>query len=250
MTCFGHQSIWLDTVTSTNDYASFLLDLQPPADGYAVIAKEQTKGRGQFGKRWVSNKNENLLVSYIIYPDFLNLGDHFILNVFASLAVRDVLTSFLEEEVLIKWPNDIYVNQKKLAGILIQNAIGQKVIKASVVGIGINVNQSSFDSRAENASSLHMITGEIFNLKKVWEKLNEFMTKYYQMMKLQYGIDTLRSLYTRYLFGLNQSKKFEDLKDHNTFTGIIRGIESSGRLKIDINGKTKAFDLGEIKFIL
>lgn len=249
MTYFGHESIWLDTVTSTNDYASFLLDFQPPAEGYAILAKDQTKGRGQFGKKWVSNKNENLLVSYIIYPAFLNLNDHFMLNVFTSLAVRDVLSSFLDEEVFIKWPNDIYVNQKKLAGILIQNAISQKVIKSSVVGIGINVNQNSFDAGVENASSLRLITGEIFTLKEVWEKLNEFMTRYYQMMKLHDGIDTLKLLYTSYLFGLNRITKFEDLKDQNTFTGIIRGINSNGRLKIEIRGKIKAFDLGEIKFI-
>ena len=123
------------------------------AEGTVVLAKEQTSGRGQVNNTWESSYGDNLLMSIVLYPEFLHAGNQFLLSKFVSLAIVDFLSYYLEN-VTIKWPNDIYVGNKKIAGVLIENSLRGAFISSSVVGIGLNVNQTEFSSSIPNPTSL------------------------------------------------------------------------------------------------
>ena len=250
MTIFGRESIWLDSISSTNDHASQLLESQKPVEGYAVIANEQTNGRGQFGNTWLSNTNENLLVSYIIYPEFINISDHFTLNIFVSLAVSEVVADLTAQQVYVKWPNDIYSNDKKISGILIQNSLNQKLIKSSVIGIGINVNQKFEGLGINNASSIISISGKMYSIPDVFQKLNEKLDKYYNILKFKEGNDRLRNIYQSNLYRINRVSSFINPQKAEKFNGIIRGVEKSGKLQVEVDSLVSSFDTGQIRLIV
>src|SRR5690554_2262357 len=136
----------LDEVESTNLYLRQLVREEHPEEGSVVIADYQTGGRGQMGNSWLSAKGENLLFSLLIYPRGVKANEQFIISRIASLAVKNTLDQFTDD-IRIKWPNDIYWKDKKIAGILIENDISGRVITNSIIGIGININQDRSEER-------------------------------------------------------------------------------------------------------
>ncbi|MBP5136693.1 MAG: biotin--[acetyl-CoA-carboxylase] ligase, partial [Paludibacteraceae bacterium] len=166
--------IHLKSVESTNDYLTRLIATEEVAEGTVVMADFQTAGRGQTGNTWESAKGENLLFSMALFPD-IPASSSFLLSQVVSLALIDTLDSFSIPDSHIKWPNDIYVGDNKLAGFIIdQTVLGDKVSSA-VAGIGLNVNQKDFPSELPNATSMALISGETFRLKDV---LKVFRTKF------------------------------------------------------------------------
>ena len=135
----GKMSIYLPETESTNNYAMDLISKTNPPEGTCIYTAYQSAGRGQIGRYWHSETGKNILISYILYPKDLKIADQFMLNIIASLAVRDVVDLFCLN-VKIKWPNDIYVDDKKIAGILVQSVLRNNTIKATIIGIGLNVN--------------------------------------------------------------------------------------------------------------
>ena len=247
----GQNSIHLKSVDSTNSYASELLRQVKLSEGSVIYTFEQEKGRGQRGNSWESEPNKNVALSLVLYPGFLNADQQFLLIKITSLAVADLMAEMLEtlgkpQQINIKWPNDIYVNTRKIAGILIENTLRESTIHSSVVGIGININQLVFTSAA-NAVSLAQIIDKEFELMPLIERLCEFMEARY--LQLRAGkTEAIDSAYLQRLYKLNEWADF--ISDDKNFQGKITGVSSGGRLQVELRtNEIKEFDLKEIRFL-
>lgn len=177
----GHPIKILEQVDSTNSYALEFIRKSSPAEGYVIWAKEQFAGRGQRGTAWSSEPAANLTFSVILQPHFLPIAEQFQLTKAVALGIAGFVSHCLNgsPDVKIKWPNDIYVKNCKIAGILIENVLEQSTIKYSVVGIGLNVNQVVFDPSIPNPVSLKMLTGKDFNPEDCLKQLCSFIEKQY-----------------------------------------------------------------------
>ena len=166
----GCQQIRLDSVDSTNNYTATLLNGNVP-EGTVVITREQTAGRGQRANSWVSEAGKNLTVTYVLRPKFLCISDQFILNKAIALAVNKAIQHFAPlMDVRIKWPNDIFLQNKKVAGILIETSMQGGHIVSCLAGIGINVNQQHFQSNSGNPISLIEVLGKELNIDILLKK--------------------------------------------------------------------------------
>jgi BirA family transcriptional regulator, biotin operon repressor / biotin---[acetyl-CoA-carboxylase] ligase len=177
----GHPIKMLERVNSTNSFAFDLIRESSPAEGYVVCAKDQFAGRGQRGTAWSSEPGSNLTFSVILQPHFLPIERQFQLTKAVALGIAGFVSHCLEDHthVRIKWPNDIYVKNCKIAGILIENILEQATIKYSVAGIGLNVNQVIFDPSIPNPASLKTLTGKEFNPEDCLLQLCSFIEKQY-----------------------------------------------------------------------
>ncbi len=155
----GKVLLEFEKLDSTNEYALQLLGNNDVVEGTVIYTHHQQKGRGQMGTTWLSDAHANLTFSVILYPTFLSSNQQFYLNKAVTLACIQSLTGYFGEDVKIKWPNDIFVNARKIAGILIQNIIQGDHIKASIIGIGLNVNQTSWPEDIQ-ATSIQKQTNE------------------------------------------------------------------------------------------
>lgn len=216
--------IWLETVDSTNSEALRLLPELP--SGTVLAAYEQTAGRGQRGNTWFTRPGQNLTFSIVLKNLSLEASQAIRLNFLTSVAVA----SFLESKgvkAAVKWPNDIYVNGGKICGILIENSLDGPMLGASVIGIGINVNQREF-SQLANATSLTLCTGKEYVLETA---LKEFLTVFERLLPSLAEEDLLQE-YTARLFRMGVSARYHDLLTDREYRGIIRGVEPDGRLCI------------------
>jgi BirA family biotin operon repressor/biotin-[acetyl-CoA-carboxylase] ligase len=168
--------IHLKTINSTNDYASALLKNNEIAEGVVIWADVQTAGKGQKGNIWNSDANKNLTFSFIIHPLHIQPSEQFMLNKAISLGIIDCLKTIIDPlQLKIKWPNDIYVGEKKIAGILIENEILGDSLQTSIVGIGLNINQLNFNSNIPNPTSLALISGKEFDIYQLLIQLLQFI---------------------------------------------------------------------------
>ena len=236
--------IRLSVVDSTNIYTSKMLSQSGMNEWTTVVADHQTGGKGQRGRKWDSKIGDNILCSTLLKPTHLKSEQHFFISMVASIAAQSTLLQYgLQSK--IKWPNDVLVSKKKLAGILIENQISKGYIESSIVGFGLNVNQLEFSSYPWEASSMINLLGVPFDLDKVLET-------YRRELKIAYEL-TFRpfdELYTRYsanLFGINNELTFSH--GNTNVRGRLSGVDASGRLLLDINGSVKAFASGEIRLV-
>jgi BirA family biotin operon repressor/biotin-[acetyl-CoA-carboxylase] ligase len=235
--------IKLCSVDSTNNYVLSFRKSNEFKEGLVVFSEFQKKGRGQIGNIWESEKGKNLLVSILVEPDIL-LEKQFDISKIASSAVIDCLLSY-GIKPKIKWPNDILVGNKKIAGILIQNIISLNgKITHSVVGIGLNVNQLIFDDYVPKATSLHLELKKNIILEEIEYKL---LNTFRNAIKV-YRSDQYSS--TQYLNALFQKDKvvvFESKSQR--FNGVIRGVDDSGMLLVETENLIKRFTMKEIKML-
>lgn len=241
----GKVRIDLNTVDSTNNYAKRLLAKSKPFEGTAIFAHYQEKGRGQYGKTWESRKDENLIFSLILYPGFLKPDRMFLLNQAISLAIRDVIATLATANVCIKWPNDIYCGNRKIAGILIENLISGNDLKHSVVGIGVNVNQTRFSPELSNPASLKLISGKMVNIKKLFGKICIQIEQRY--LQLKSARDNIREEYIKHLYQKDELKEYQTVREK--FSGKIKGVSTSGELLIEVNDKIRQFNTNEILYL-
>lgn len=243
----GKNVISLETIDSTNDYAKQLLSTQKPTDGTLIIAKAQTKGRGQLGNIWQTESGKNLTVSYILYPNFLSPDKQFYLNLAVALGIREFCESICAEHVQIKWPNDILINGKKVCGVLIENALQGNKIEHSVIGIGININQAEFNEHLPNATSILLENkNQTLAIEPLTAQLSSFLEKYYLQLRLLH-FNFLEKAYTTSLWRYNQTSEFK--KGDTVFKGEITGVTKEGKLEIDVKGKPQKFGFKEIEFV-
>jgi BirA family biotin operon repressor/biotin-[acetyl-CoA-carboxylase] ligase len=239
---------WLEEVDSTNN--ELLRHVGDYANLSVVAAVTQTAGRGQRGNRWVSAPGDNLTFSFILKPEGLPAREVMAVTCLATLAVRDALR---EEGVpaVIKWPNDIYVGVRKICGMLVENGLDGPDIAWSVVGIGINLNQTEFPGGVQNPTSLKRLTGMDYDPAAFLEKLCHGIEALLPALNDREGRDGLRASYERDLFRKDSPAPYRDLTTGQEFTGLIRGITPEGLLRIEkAEGPEKTFGFKEISYIL
>jgi len=241
--------IELESVDSTNEYAKKLLNKGDVEQGTIVIAKSQLWGKGQDGNFWESEPDKNLTFSLILYPDFLPAEKQFQLNKIVSLAICDFVKTIVEQnKVSIKWPNDIYVDDKKAAGILIENTIAGNTLKTVVVGIGLNVNQLVFKSDAPNPVSLKNVTDKDFDLQDCLGDLYLSIENRYWQLKNN-SEDIINQDYLDSLYRVGVMAKYEYNKE--LIEAKITGISPFGKLILETSDKnTLECDMKELAFIL
>lgn len=246
----GKPLVFLSEVNSTNTYAMNLLRDVNVTEGTIIYTDNQTHGRGQRLAQWQSEIARNLTLSCILKPTGLDINSTFYLSKISALAVYDLLAEILNDsqyDIKIKWPNDILVNQKKIAGILIENNIQKTIIQHSVIGIGININQDDFKELNPTAVSLKQIKNEIFDRKVVLEKLCIHIEKWYLKLK-QLKFDDIDEQYLSKLYGINQTLTFKN-QGNLPFEGFLKGVNKEGKLMVEMNDFTlRFFDIKEIQF--
>jgi len=234
----------LKKVDSTNTYLAGLSTQLP--EGSIVWALEQTKGRGQGDNKWESEPDKNLMFSIVLYPGFLKANQQFYISKIIALAVSDLI-SLYTDRVSIKWPNDVYVGEKKITGILIENAIEGEYIKQTIAGIGINVNQKKF-IQAPNATSLNLLTGEDFDIEEVLIMVTDLVEYRYALLKNR-ELKTVDENYNQLLYRLNRLATYSS--NGKIFEGTIQRVESTGELVIkDNTGTSHKFLHKEVEFVL
>lgn len=218
--------IRLEETVSTNIYLRELVRERSLEEGSMVISDFQVNGRGQMGNSWFSSKGENLLFSLLIYPKDVPANEQFIISRIASLAVKNTLDRFTDD-IRIKWPNDIYWKEQKIAGILIENDIEGKYISNSVIGIGLNVNEQQFPTELPNPVSLRQITGVVHERRYI---LDIFQREFFLLYRdFQRGeIKTIEDEYMLDLYRINGYHWYED-KD-GRFMAEITNVLPSGHL--------------------
>jgi len=243
----GRQVISLLSTESTNDYAKELLDGGLPREGLVIIAGEQKKGRGYGQNIWHSGRGKNLLFTVILYPEVLEANQQFLISKAISLGIYDYLSEYISD-VSIKWPNDIYVEDRKIAGILIENDLVGATLKDSIVGIGLNVNQEYFPEDLPNPVSLLQMIEKKLPLKKELRKLCGYLDKRYGMLS-KGQIDKINREYHTRLFRLNQMSWYES--QGKPFRAKIVGVSDYGQLILENQaGKTLEYNFKEVEFML
>ena len=244
----GNNTIKLPIVDSTNTTAQNLIKENQAPEGTIVIADAQRMGRGQRGNSWISESGKNLTFSVVLYPRDVTPEHQFILNQMASLAIRDFIVSQLPSaaEVKVKWPNDIYVGSKKIAGILIENTWRGNSLYSCIIGIGLNINQDEFEN--ERACSIKQLIEKSLDLDTCLNSLNGFLEKrYLQIVNKQWT--SIRNDYHKDLYLLQREANFEF--NGKTVRGKIIGVNVDGRLQIALTEHFQVLELGfkEIKFL-
>lgn len=262
----GSPFIELESVDSTNNYAHTLIkaarlpnrQAQPNDSllhGTAVFAHEQMAGKGQRGKIWNSEKDSNIILSVIVEPELLKLSGQFQLSVCVAVTLRDFFAKYAGEETTIKWPNDLYWQDRKAGGILIESIVGSRESVGnnflldwqwSIIGMGININQASFPNYLSNPVSLKQITGKNFDTvlmaKEICgdlnEKIKEFQTE---------GFEKIFADYLKHLYKINSLVKFR--KANRLFEGLVKGVSPAGKL-IVLHAIEEEFDFGELEWVV
>lgn len=228
---------------STNKVAADLLNKERPPEGTVILTEDQTAGKGQRGNQWESEPYKNLTFSIIFYPHFLLIRDQFYLNMIISLGISEALKPELGNEVKVKWPNDIYVNDYKICGILIENAIKGSMMEHSIIGIGLNVNQTLFS--VDKATSMSELTLMNYDLNDVFNRVIQSIEKYYLLLR-NGDLDKIKKAYLNNLYWINEVHLFES---NGVFSGQIVNVDEVGRLVIESNQKRDTYDIKEVTFI-
>ena len=241
----NYKLITVNKLNSTNNYAQKLLKKNSNSESFVVWAKNQTAGRGLRENKWWSSVGESLTFSLVLQKMDFPIDKVFLLNMISSLAIHRVIEKYTKN-VWIKWPNDIYVNNKKIAGLLIENTIRASNIITSIIGCGININQMKFPEYLSSATSLGLITDKKFNLSNL---LNEFLDSFSFYFEKRNQIQFLFQEYYSVLLGFEQLSTYSD--KNGVFNGQIVGVDDIGRLKInDENGQIRLYLFKEVEFIL
>jgi len=240
----GNPFIELDEVGSTNDVAKSAFEKGEISEGTAWHAQFQNKGKGQRGKTWMAKSGDNINLSFILYPKMLKPTETFVLNMVISLAVYDLIKEIAGADVCIKWSNDIYFKDKKVCGILIENHFRGKEWEYAIIGIGVNLNQETFDNALPNPISLRQITGKKWNPVLMAKRVCKCITSRYHNIEREAILKT----YEQQLFWLNKPGLFQ--KEEEKFEATIRSVQPDGTLVLERDKKLMEVTFGEIKFLV
>ena len=237
-------------IDSTNKYLQNLLEEGHDVVDNIVVADFQSSGKGQGKNVWQSENGKNLLFSIALDMSCLRAENQFVLTQMVSIAMINVLKKYLpEENLFIKWPNDIYFKNKKIAGILIKNEIKGMMMGTSIIGIGLNVNQESFDENLPNPISMKMITGKDYDLESI---LNDICFEL-RTLSLEFKVNAHSSQltahnYTNKLYRYKQWSFYQH--EGSVKEMMIVGYDQFGRLLLkEKNDREVVCDLKEISFV-
>ena len=241
----GKNLIFLPSCHSTNDIAAEIIQKKQFIDGTVILTDHQSNGKGQRGNSWESANGQNLLMSIVLKTNFIKATDQFELSILTAVSIFEALSGLGFKNLKIKWPNDIFINEKKIGGILIENNLLGQNLNHSIIGIGLNISQTSFESK--RASSLAIEQPDIkANRDLVSERICESLERNFIFYK-SHKIDTIK---TKYLENLLRKDELAEYKvGQKIFLGKILGIEPDGKLKILEENKEKYYDIKEIEHL-
>ena len=257
----GPGFVELQSVDSTNKYAMTLAHAGMAYHGLVIFAHEQTAGKGQRGKNWNSEKDANISLSIIINPNSLLISEQFKLSICTAVSIHEFFSAWAGDETKLKWPNDLYWRDRKAGGVLIENVVGisssgvqsrdPKVFgsanwKWAVIGIGININQTSFPENLPNPVSLKQITGKNFEPVELAKNLCSVFDKNFKLL-VSGNFDTLFKIYQTHLYKKNEKVKLK--MDNRIFETTIKSVSESGQL-ITHHTIEERFEFGEIEWVL
>ncbi len=245
-TPIGHPFLVLAQVDSTNIYAIDKVQANLAAHGAAFFAHHQTKGKGQMGKQWKDDSGSNILLTVVINTQFLLISQQFAISIMTALACYDFFSQYAGEETKIKWPNDLYWRDRKAGGILIENHLKGSIWQYSVLGMGININQTVFDSQINNPVSLKQITGKSFDPVELAKQLCQSLEKRFQELE-NGGMQAQLEAYNQLLY--KKGERVSLKKDNILFQPIIKEVKANGRLVVD-NGLEEDYDLGQLVWVI
>lgn len=240
------QHIALKQTESTNTYAKKYLNEHKNANLVLISTECQSEGRGQFSNTWDSECGKNITISLIIKPQQIKASDQFILSQLVALGIVDMLSSYIKN-VKIKWPNDIYCDDEKICGVLIENTLMGETILNTIIGIGLNVNQTEFSQLIPNPTSMSLKTGDTFNLDKTMILLVERIIDRINRFELSESLKVKRE-YLKNLFLYSETALFTS--DDGEFFGEIKDVSGYGKLSVQRNGNIQDYNLNEIKLVL
>lgn len=241
------KTIQLDEVNSTNSHLTKLAENKSLEEGTLVSTKKQLEGKGQTGNIWLSEDNKNILESLYLKPTFLPTEYMFSISKVVSIGIIEAFNK-IKEGFCIKWPNDIYYNDKKIGGILVENQLMGNNISQSIIGIGLNINQREFNESLPNPISLLNICNSTFNLDMINEQVMHCIFKWYNALS-EGDLHTIDRIYHRYLYRKNGYHTFKDEKGN--FSAKIKKVASDGKLMLLTDENiTKNFYFKEVEFVL
>jgi len=238
--------IYLQQTSSTNDFATDRLSINGPNEDICIYTYNQSEGRGQIGRKWFGDTDKNIACSYIKHFDHLAVQQQFYLNMAFSLAIHDLISIYVDQPVNIKWPNDIYVNDKKIAGILIQNMLRSDIIPSAILGIGLNVNTYEFPENLPNPTSLSLECRKEFDLLDVikalslciQERLNNFLSR----------SNEIREEYVALMYRKDTVSPF--MNNGQLIKGKIKGVLEEGHLVLEVDGYDQHFGFRELTYVI
>ena len=240
---FSKNQIKLNEIDSTN---KFLLDLNKKrqfTNSVVVTADYQTKGKGRRANSWESEKGKNLLIS-ILFKHSLKIENQFLFSAAISLSIQKLISQFTNEEVYIKWPNDIMINNKKIAGFIIDNLLQKNTIHTTIVGIGINVNQLNFKKYNPEATSISLINNSVIDLDYLKNELINILDENYNNMD-----DGFVKKYNKLLFMKNSYVNFK-IKE-KIIKAKIHSVDKTGALLLEKKNKgLERFEVNQVCYLL
>lgn len=243
---FSKKRIFYESLDSTNEEMQRILQKTDIEEGTVIFAGFQTSGKGHMGNTWESEPGKNLLMSMLFLPDFLVPQHQFYLSMVISLALLEVIGAYCKEAT-IKWPNDMYVKNKKIAGLLIENQIKGDIIEKSIAGIGLNVNQEKFNINIPDPTSLYLETGCHFDMTKLLDRILEQVETWYNLL-LRDERDMIQRKYNDSLYGLEEIREYRSSRE--IFKARIKGTEPTGELVLEsVEGEIRKFGFKEVKLI-
>ncbi len=242
----GHAFIELESVDSTNNYAMARAAAGSAGHGTLYFAHDQWAGKGQRGRTWTSKPGENIILSAVLEPLAFSSSQVFALSAGVALACRDLLSRYAGDQATrIKWPNDLYWNDRKAGGILIENSFRGDRWAFAIAGIGININQSDFPESARNPISLRQITGRSHDPVQLARELGACLDRRYS--ELEAGPSAVIAEYNSRLYRLGQEVRLK--KDNAVFDTVVTGVSTQGRL-LTRDVLEREFSFGEVEWII
>ena len=243
------QILKYESLASTNSFAHQLVAEDRPQDETVIWALEQSSGRGQRNNAWVVEPGKNLTFSIIIYPSYLPINRQFALSEATALAITDVLANLIpNKNVAIKWPNDIYVGDKKIGGLLLEHSIMGTAIDYSIVGIGININQVNFPANLPNPTSLAIETNAEYDLGELLEAIIQAF--YSQVERIRDGrYSDTHNNFKQMLYRNEGYHLFET--ERGQFSAKIADVKQTGELVLELdNGSQTAYAFKEVAYVI
>ena len=244
----GHNRINLSAVDSTNDFLKRMVsNSEPLPEGTVIMADNQYAGRGQQQNTWSAEPGKNLTFSIYLSPKFLPLDKQFFLNMAVSNGLYNALSSLKGIFPKNKWPNDVYIENRKLGGVLIENIVAGSTIKATIVGIGINVNQRNFSTElTEKATSVYQFLQHDVNLIKLLDELCSQIEQQYLILRAG-NYTYLKNVYVSNLYRYRQPGLFR--QNGETFEGMVVDVTDTGQLVLKVDNGLRYYNFKEIEFL-
>lgn len=254
----GSPFVELQSVDSTNNYARNLIHEGLAQHGTAIFAHEQVAGKGQRGKIWTSDKGSNVILSLLVNPQSLTLSQQFQLSACVATAVQELFMKYAGDETKIKWPNDLYWQDRKAGGILIESIVrspqavsnNQQSAPASwewsIIGIGININQTAFPSYLVNPVSLKQITGKSFDTVILAREICELLNKKFDEL-VSAGFENIYQQYLTHLYKIDTKVKLK--KDNRVFEAVIKGVNTNGQL-VAYHSMEEEYNFGDVEWVI